>query len=300
MNFWLSALGLTLVIALICFFPLLRQRKQQKSIERESFNKAFYFDRLKELEQAAAQGLLDNEQQLKIELQQTLLADIPNKTNSVAQSQQQFGKVWFVTAFLLLFALAGASYFAVGSWRTQEMLEQSYTKLPQLFARLQDEQKKPLSDSEIEQFIVALRLDLQKHPENAENWWLLGQMGMATDKAQLAMDSYAKAYQLVPTDLTYKVSYSRILMFSQDQNDNSKGRTLLSEVIRQDHSNTDALGLLAFDSFQRGDYKMAIVSWNMMLQLLAPDDPKRQLLERSIENARQELQRQEQSQQKQP
>ena len=153
-------------------------------------------------------------------------------------------------------------------------------------------------DSEIEQFIVALRLDLQKHPENAENWWLLGQMGMATDKAQLAMDSYAKAYQLVPTDLTYKLSYARILMFSQDQNDNSKGRTLLSEVIRQDHSNTDALGLLAFDSFQRGDYKMAIVSWNMMLQLLAPDDPKRQLLERSIENARQELQRQEQSQQK--
>ncbi|OBX08129.1 TPR-repeat-containing protein [Gallibacterium salpingitidis] len=298
MSFWLSALGLTLVIALICFFPLLRQRKQQKNIEREAFNKAFYFDRLKELEQSAAQGLLDNEQQLKIELQQALLADIPSKTNNVAQSQQQFGKVWFVTAFLLLFALAGASYFAVGSWRTQEMLEQSYTKLPQLFARLQDEQKKPLSDSEIEQFIVALRLDLQKHPENAENWWLLGQMGMATDKAQLAMDSYAKAYQLVPTDLTYKLSYARILMFSQDQNDNSKGRTLLSEVIRQDHSNADALGLLAFDSFQRGDYKMAIVSWNMMLQLLAPDDPKRQLLERSIENARQELQRQEQSQQK--
>lgn len=81
-------------------------------------------------------------------------------------------------------------------------------------------------------------------------------------------------------------------MFSQDQNDNSKGRALLSEVIRQDHSNADALGLLAFDSFQRGDYKMAIVSWNMMLQLLPKDDPKRELLERSIENARQEMQRQ--------
>lgn len=44
---------------------------------------------------------------------------------------------------------------------------------------------------------------------------------------------------------------------------------------------------------------MAIVSWNMMLQLLPKDDPKRALLERSIDNARQELQRQEQSQQPQ-
>ncbi len=299
MSFWLSALGLTLVIALICFFPLLRKVNVQKSVQRDSFNKAFYFDRIKEIEQAAEQGLLDNEQQLKTELQQTLLNDIPSHAVPQQESQQRFGKVWFVTAFLLLFAIAGASYFAVGSWRMQGMLEQSYQKLPQLFERLQDEQKKPLSDSELEQFIVALRQDLQKNPNNAERWWLLGQMGMATDKAQLAMDAYARAYQLMPNDPTYKLAYARILMFSQDQNDNSKGRTLLSEVIRQDHTNSDALGLLAFDSFQRGDFKMAIVSWNMMLQLLPKDDPKRALLERSIDNARQELQRQEQSQQPQ-
>ncbi|MFC0323491.1 c-type cytochrome biogenesis protein CcmI [Gallibacterium melopsittaci] len=300
MSFWLSALGLTLVVALICFFPLLRQAKVQKSIQREAFNKAFYFDRVKEIEQAAAQGLLDNEQQLKVELQQALLSDIPTQTQTQAESQQRFGKVWFVTGFLLLFALAGASYFAVGSWRMESMLEQTYQKLPQFFARLQDEKQKPLSDTEIEQFIVALRQDLQKNPNNAENWWLLGQMGMATDKAQLAMDSYAKAYQLAPNDVTYKLAYARILMFSQDQNDNSRGRTLLSEVIRQDHTNADALGLLAFDSFQRGDFKMAIVSWNMMLQLLPKDDPKRELLERSIDNARQELQRQEQSKSQNP
>lgn len=292
MNFWLSVLGLTLVIAVICFLPLLRKPKKTTEIKREAFNKAFYFDRVKEIEVAAAQGLLDNEQQLKTELQQSLLSDIPEQSNATPLSGRQFGKIWFISGFLLLLTMASASYFAVGSWRAEQMLEQSYQNLPHFFERLKDEQKQPLSNAELEQFIVALRQELQRNPENAEYWWLMGQMAMATDKAQLALDSYAKAYQLQPSDLTYKLAYARILMFSQDQNDNSKGRALLSEVIRQDHSNADALGLLAFDSFQRGDYKMAIVSWNMMLQLLPKDDPKRELLERSIENARQEMQRQ--------
>lgn len=292
MIFWLSALGLTLIVALISFFPLLRSRAIQPSLGRDAFNKAFYFDRVKELEQAEAQGLVDNAQQAKVELQQALLADIPHQAATTTIAASRLGKIWFVNAFLGLFILAGVSYFAVGSWRTQDMLAQTYQQLPQFFARLQDEQQNPLSEREIEQFIVALRQELQHNPTNAEYWWLLGQMGMATDKAQLAMDSYAKAYQLMPNDLTYKLAYARILLFSQDQADNSKGRTLLSEVIRQDHSNIDALGLLAFDSYQQGDFKMAIVSWNMMLQLLPKEDPKRALLERSIENARQELQRQ--------
>lgn len=292
MNFWLSVLALTLVIAVICFLPLLRKTKEATEIKREVFNKAFYFDRVREIEEAAKQGLLDNEQQLKTELQQSLLSDIPEQSNATPLSVRHFGKIWFVSAFLLLLTMASASYFAVGSWRAEQMLEQSYQNLPHFFERLKDEQKQPLSNAELEQFIVALRQELQRNPENAEYWWLMGQMAMATDKAQLALDSYAKAYQLQPSDLTYKLAYARILMFSQDQNDNSKGRALLSEVIRQDHSNADALGLLAFDSFQRGDYKMAIVSWNMMLQLLPKDDPKRELLERSIENARQEMQRQ--------
>ena len=133
MNFWLSVLGLTLVIAVICFLPLLRKTKEATEIKREAFNKAFYFDRVKEIEVAAAQGLLDNEQQLKTELQQSLLSDIPEQTNATPLSGRQFGKIWFVSAFLLLLTMASASYFAVGSWRAEQMLEQSYQNLPHFF-----------------------------------------------------------------------------------------------------------------------------------------------------------------------
>ena len=72
MNFWLSAALLTAAVALVCFYPLLRNSRTTKVAERDEINKAFYFDRLQEIERDEQQGLLDNAHQLKVELQQAL------------------------------------------------------------------------------------------------------------------------------------------------------------------------------------------------------------------------------------
>ena len=79
MNFALSIIALTLVVALICFYPLLRSVKAKEDKKRDELNKALYFSRLKEIEQDNQQGLVENVEQLKQELQKTLLEDILNK-----------------------------------------------------------------------------------------------------------------------------------------------------------------------------------------------------------------------------
>ena len=80
-----------------------------------------------------------------------------------------------------------------------------------------------------------------------------------------------------------------MLMSSEDQTDKLKGNQLLRDVIRQDHSNPEALSLLAFSYFEGEDYKMAAVTWAMMLRLLEPDDPRVPMLEKSIRAARDAL-----------
>ena len=69
MNFALSIIVLTLVVALICFYPLLRSVKAKEDKKRDELNKALYFSRLKEIEQDNQQGLVENVEQLKQELQ---------------------------------------------------------------------------------------------------------------------------------------------------------------------------------------------------------------------------------------
>lgn len=293
MNFALIFILSTLVVALICFYPLLRQFKAKHGQKRDDLNKALYFSRLEEIEQDNSQGLVENVEQLKQELQKTLLDDVPSKIQeNVDSSGKSYGKVWFVSGVLALGIIAGSSYFMVGSWQAESMLEQTYSKLPYFFDRMKDEDKNPFSDAEMQQFSTALRIDLQKHPTDAKKWWMLGQIGMNLGDARLAFDSYQKANKLEPDNVQYKLGYARILMFSEDATDKLKGGNLLREVIRQDHTNVEALSLLAFRYFETEDYKMAAVTWAMMLRLMPKDDERVPLIEKSIRAARDALEAQ--------
>lgn len=293
MNFTLIFILTTLVVALICFYPLLRQFKAKHGQKRDDLNKALYFSRLEEIEQDNSQGLVENVEQLKQELQKTLLDDVPSKVQeNVDYSGKSYGKIWFVSGVLALGIIAGSSYFMVGSWQAESMLEQTYAKLPYFFERMKDEDKNPFSDTEMQQFSIALRIDLQKNPTDAKKWWMLGQIGMNLGDARLAFDSYQKANKLEPDNVQYKLGYARILMFSEDATDKLKGGNLLREVIRQDHTNIEALSLLAFRYFETEDYKMAAVTWAMMLRLMPKDDERVPLIEKSIRTARDALEAQ--------
>lgn len=293
MSFWLSIALFTLIIALICFYPLLREAVKAKSTERAELNKALYFDRLREIQRDEQQGLLENAPQLKLELQQALLEDIPDVPEEKHIETESYGKIWFLSGFLTLAIIAATTYFSVGSWQSEAMLEKTHEKLPHFYERLKEEESKPLSDTEMQQFATALRIELQKHPNDAKSWWLLGQIGTAMDNGQLAYDSYGKAVKLDPENTEYKIGYARMLATSEDETDRKKGEELLKEVIRKDHTNMQALSLLAFRYFELEDYKMAIVTWAMMLKLMPEDDSRRDLLEKSIRSARDALEEQE-------
>ena len=218
---------------------------------------------------------------------------MPSKVQENADySGKSYGKVWFVSGVLALGIIAGSSYFMVGSWQAESMLEQTYAKLPYFYERMKDEDKNPFSDAEMQQFSTALRIDLQKNPTDAKKWWMLGQIGMNLGDVRLAFDSYQKANKLEPDNVQYKLGYARVLMFSDDATDKLKGGDLLREVIRQDHTNVEALSLLAFRYFETEDYKMAAVTWAMMLRLMPKDDERVPLIEKSIRAARDALEAQ--------
>ena len=299
MNFALIFILSTLVVALICFYPLLRQFKAKHGQKRDDLNKALYFSRLEEIEQDNSQGLVENVEQLKQELQKTLLDDVPAAIQTeTSQTEKSYGKIWFASGVLALGIIGGVSYFSVGSWQAESMLEQTYAKLPYFYERMKEEDKNPLSDTEMQQFSTALRIDLQKNPNDAKKWWLLGQIGMNLGDARLAFDSYQKANKFEPDNVQYKLGYARVLMFSDDTTDKLKGGDLLREVIRKDHTNIEALSLLAFRYFETEDYKMAAVTWAMMLRLMPKDDERVPLIEKSIRAARDALEAQEEEKSK--
>lgn len=78
MAFWLIICVLLAGAAALLVVPAMRHGKQSAAT-RDALNKAFYQDRLSELEQDEQQGVVAERPELVKELQQNLLNDIPSK-----------------------------------------------------------------------------------------------------------------------------------------------------------------------------------------------------------------------------
>lgn len=292
MTFWLFTTAISIVLGVIALYPLLQNVRSHNQSKRDKLNKAFYFDRLQEVEKESQEGIIDDLEQSKRELQQSLLDDIPE--NNAQTQGNNINKAWFALLIIAICGISGGIYQTVGTKYPMSMQELSHQKLDYFYERIKNEETDPLSTEELHQFATALKVELQQNPQDDKGWFMLGQVGMALNNGQLAFDAFNKATQLQPDNVQYKSSYAQILMFSNDPRDKERGEEVLKEILRIDHTNLDALSLLAFNAFEKEDYKMAAMTWGMMLKLLPENEPRREVLERSITSALNLLKEQEQ------
>ncbi len=136
---------------------------------------------------------------------------------------------------------------------------------------------------------LALRTRLHDNPNDATGWLLLGRIGMANRDADTAQGAMKRAYALEPGNPEIQLSYAQTLMLIGDPAKSDYARQLLRSVIKQDHTNIRAMSLLAFDSFERGDYLQAVSYWTMMKKMIGEDDPRAKMLDRSIERAQAQI-----------
>ncbi|MCW8328215.1 c-type cytochrome biogenesis protein CcmI [Photobacterium sp. SDRW27] len=285
--FWLITVVLVLIAAAIFVVPMLYGKAQDDVASRDELNKAFFKDRIDELQEESNEGLVVNQDELVSELQKSLLDDVPE------QSVQQSTKVstaMLIPGLIMLVGVCYGMYFTVGNLDKVESWQQTVERLPELSKRLMDEQNaEPLSDDEMNDLTLALRTRLHDNPKDATGWLLLGRIGMANRDADTAQGAMKRAYALEPGNPEIQLSYAQTLMMIGDPAQSDYARQLLRSVIKQDHTNIRAMSLLAFDSFERGDYAQAVSYWTMMKQMIGEDDPRAQMLNRSIERAQAQL-----------
>ncbi|UXI00550.1 c-type cytochrome biogenesis protein CcmI [Photobacterium sp. TY1-4] len=286
--FWLVTVALVVLAILIFVAPVFFGKPQDDTASRDELNKAFFKDRVGELESEADEGLVSNREELVTELQQSLLDDVP------AQSEQRKAKsspAILIPGILILIGVSYGSYLTVGSLNKVDTWQQTVQKLPELSKRLmQGDNAAPLTDQEMDDLTLGLRTRLHETPDDATGWLLLGRIGMANRDADTAQGAMKRAYALDPNNPEVQLSYAQTLMMIGDPAQSEQARRLLKAVVKQDHANLRALSLLAFDAYERSDYEQAVSYWTMMKTLIGESDPRAQMLNRSIERAQAQLQ----------
>jgi len=287
MMFWLATLALILLSSIFIIWPLLRKKEFDDAARRDELNKAFYKDRLSELEEEAEEGLVENQQELISDLKQTLLDDIPNE-RATAQTHVSL-RVVVVASVVLMTALSYGLYYKFGAVSKVESWQQVNNNLPALTKKLMSPEGQALTEDEMQDLTLALRTRLHYEPSDSTGWLLLGRIALANRDAATAIGAMKKAYAIEPQDTDIQLGYAQSLMLSSDESDQNRARRILGKLIQQDYVDLRVFSLLAFDAFERKDYRAAIKYWATMQQMIGPEDSRYTMLQRSIENAQKKM-----------
>ncbi len=285
--FWISTVVLTLIACAFVAMPLMRQKANNDDVLRDELNKAFYKDRLSELQEEAEEGLVESQEDLVSDLKQSLLDDIP--ANRGHKETKVSPMAVLIPSVIVTVALSYGLYYKFGASQEVVNWQEVSANLPALSKKLMSSSAEPLSDDEMADLTLALRTRLHYQPEDSTGWLLLGRIALSNRDVNTAIDAMERAYGLEPKDPDIMLGYAQSLMMSQDEMDQNTARSLLGTLAQQDPVDLRVFSLLAFDAFERQDYPGAIKYWGIMQEMIGPEDSRYEMLSRSIDSARKQI-----------
>lgn len=286
--FWVASIILIVFSVLLVALPFIKKKQNTDAELRDELNKAFYKDRLSELEEEANEGLVEDQQELIEDLKQSLLDDIPSEERKTAESKISAMTVVIPSA-LLVIGLSYAMYFKFGASDDVQQWQQVSDNLPALTKKLMSPDSDAMSEDEMRDLTLALRTRLHYQPEDSTGWLLLGRIALANRNVDTAIGSMKKAYGLEADNPDVMLGYAQALMLSQDDVDQDKARRILGDLVQQDYVDLRVFSLLAFDAYERQDFAAAVRYWGVMQQMIGPEDSRYEMLGRSIENAQKQM-----------
>jgi cytochrome c-type biogenesis protein CcmI len=281
--FWIvtAALLVLVLVSLVLVVPLWRGEGKQ-SISRSALNKQLYRQRLLEIGEEREQGILAEEPDSLVELQRSLLDDIPD----VEQSARGGKSLVWIPGVVVLVVVSLGLYYQLGSWQEVSRWQDASSRLGELSNRILVERDARVSEQDMLDFMLALRTRLKDEPNDYRGWLLLGRLTLDGNDPDMAREALERAYDLAPQKSLVAVPYAQALMMTGDE---AQADALLQTAIALEPDNIEARSVYAFMALQKEDFQTALDRWQAMLPLMEKGTPRYVMVERSMEYARAQL-----------
>ncbi|MBP4040475.1 c-type cytochrome biogenesis protein CcmI [Aeromonas sp. SrichE-2G] len=279
--FWILGAALLVLASLALIVPLWRGEGRQ-SISRSALNKQLYRQRLLEIGEEREQGVLAEDPESLVELQRSLLDDIPD----VEQSARGGKSLIWIPGVLVLAAVSVGLYAKLGAWQEVSRWQDASSRLGELSNRILVERDAQVTEQDLLDFTLGLRTRLKEEPNDYRGWLLLGRLTLDGNDPEMAREALERAYALAPQKAMVAVPYAQALMMTGEE---ARADQLLQAVIAEDPANIEARSVHAFMALQKEDFQTALARWQAMLPLLEKGSTRHTMVERSIDYAKQQL-----------
>ena len=279
--FILIAVFMTVVAVLLIVIPFRKNKINPEKISLEQDeNIAILRNQLRQFELDCQEGRISQEQlqESRLDIEKRLLQEeraIAADQLVLNGEQHQRNKKWstiFIASTLPIGAIV--LYLFVGSPLALYLPEANQGQ-PQL------------TQQDIEGMVERLAQRLEKDPNNAEGWQMLGRSYAALQRMPEALAAYKKALALNPNNAPLLVDYADLLAF---ENKSIKGEPirLVQKALQIEPNNLKGLALAGTASFETGDYKKAEEYWSKAKGLVPADSEFARGMDENIAAARAE------------
>lgn len=171
--------------------------------------------------------------------------------------------------------VVGAGYAYWGSWPAQQRFNRKQVRA-QAAAAMLSKIKSPV------ELMTRLQQHLDKHPDSARGWYLLGRLHASQHEWEAAHTAFAKAYHLQPEHAQIAVNYAQNLLTRHQAGDADLARNILKTVLEKQPNHMDALLLLAVEAQGRQSVEEALGYWRRLLLLVPDDSPEADSIRKAI------------------
>jgi len=288
-EFWLIAAVMVLAAVIVVLLPIWLHRGNASALTPERINARLFRERLAELDAERADERINEIQheQLKLDLERTLLADV-STASADSLNPARSGVALAASAGLVIPILAVAYYYFNGfrgepaEWL--QVRERMDAIVQQAVAN--PEQLPPAALENLPDFARVLQAKvLREGMRDPDQLMLLGISFIELGAGREARDVMLRALELAPDRLDVMLGAAQtLLMTNQGRLDTTSAR-LLHNVLQQQPNHRGALMMLGFGAFNGGDYNIAQQAWRTLLEQLPPESESAQLLQNSIAEA---------------
>ncbi len=267
-SFFIPAFLLLALVLLLLLRPFIFSGKGEGTSRRQ-MNAAIYREELEKLAAEHAAGTIDA-QEYEIshaEMRQRLFQDTNEEDDKAVMGSS---KKVVIGLCLFITILSSGLYFSLG-----DVLRVS-----------QKNEQQPMTQVGVEKMVAEFALKMEADPTNLKGWAMLGRSYRMLGRNEDAAKSFSRAGQLINEDPELLAEYADTLVALANGNFAGKPLQLINQALKLDPNNLLALWLSGTASFNNGDYKSAVQTWEKLAQQLPPGSEEARTIESSIAEAR--------------
>jgi cytochrome c-type biogenesis protein CcmH len=267
-SFLIPAFLLLILVLVLLLRPYIFPAKSS-AISRRQMNATIYREELDKLEAEHAAGVITatDYEISHAEMRQRLFQDtIVEDDREVAGSAKKTA----IGICIFIVLLSSVLYFYLGD-------------VVRIAQRGSEQQ---VSQEGVEKMVAEFAAKMEQDPSNLQGWVMLARSYRMMGRNEDAAKAYARAGNFIDADPQLLADYADTLAANANGSFAGKPLQLINQALKLDPNNLLALWLSGTASFNSGNYKAAVQTWEKLAQQLPPDTDEARAIKGSIAEAR--------------